>query len=111
MKIYLAGPMRGVPYFNHPAFHAAAKQLRSEGHEVFSPAEYDNEKHGQNSTGCEETATREHGFDRRAAMKSGLVWICDHADAIAMLPNWEKSSGARAEYALAYALSLQFITL
>ena len=111
MKIYLAGPMRGVPFFNHPAFHRAAKQLRAEGHDVFSPAEQDAVKHGLNETGCEETATREHGFDRRAAMEIGLVYLCEHAEAIALLPGWRESKGATAEYAVAVAIGLRIVTL
>lgn len=112
MKLYLAGPMRTYKEFNFPAFHAAAKRLRAEGHEVFSPAERDIERHGTdiskgNTTGCEETAAKEHGFDLRVALAEDLKWICAHADGVALLPGWEASKGAKAEKATAEALGLQ----
>lgn len=117
MKIYLAGPMRGIPEFNFPAFHAAAAKLRAEGHEVFNPAERDVERHGGvdiskgNTEGCEKQAAKQHGFDLRVALGEDLAWICGQADAIALLPGWVDSKGARAEHATAVALGLQVIQL
>jgi Domain of unknown function (DUF4406) len=112
MKIYLAGPMRGIREFNFPAFYAAAAKLRAEGHEVFSPAERDNEKHGVdiskgNARGDERLATEQHGFNLRDALGDDLAWICAHADGIALLPGWEVSKGANAERATAIALGLE----
>lgn len=115
MRVYLAGPMTGIPHFNYPAFDAAAALLRTDGHIVFNPAEHDRTVHGgkdiSNPTGDAEQAAREFGFDRRAALKADLTWICDNAQAIALLPGWERSSGACAENALAYALRLDVIVL
>lgn len=51
MKVYVAGPMRGIPEFNFPAFNLAAKNLRADGHVVFNPAERDNERHGTDISG------------------------------------------------------------
>lgn len=114
MKIYLAGPMRGIPEFNFPAFHAAAANLRVWGHFVFSPAEKDNERHGTdisagNATGSEEEAAAKHGFNLREALDVDLAWICAEAEAIALLPGWENSKGAKAEKAAAEALGLKVI--
>lgn len=114
MKIYLAGPMTGIPHFNYPAFHSAAAELRVQGHVVFSPAEHDIEMFGKdisNPSGSAEQATADHGFDRRAALKADLAWICDNAHAIALLPGWHLSTGAKAEHALAVALGLDIIYL
>ena len=108
MKIYLAGPMRGYENFNFPAFDFAAAKLRQEGHEVFSPAERDRLIHGpkleNNKTGDEVEAEKTVGFSLRDALATDMDWIARNADAIALLPGWEKSSGAQAELALAKAL-------
>ncbi len=116
MRVYIAGPMRGIPHFNFPAFHEAAAYFRSRGHEVFNPAERDNEAHGTdisagNPTGCEDRAAAEHGFSLRDALHDDLAWICRHADAIALLPGWRNSKGATAERATALALGLEVIEL
>lgn len=115
MKVYVAGPMTGIANFNYPAFHAASAGLREQGHEVFSPAERDMERDGKD-WGAEQTdgdlqAAKAKGFNRRKALGDDLAWICAEADAIAMLPGWEKSSGARAEKSAAEALGLDVILL
>ena len=114
MKIYVAGPMRGIPEFNFPAFFAAAEELRAVGHEVFNPAEKDNDRHGTdigkgNATGSVEQAEAEHGFNLRHALHEDIKFICLEADAIALLPGWEGSKGATAELAVAHALQLKVI--
>jgi hypothetical protein len=106
--------MRGYPQFNFPAFHAAAAHLRAQGHVVFNPAERDEEAHGKevsNSPTGDLKDVAHTGFNHREAMKADAIWICDHADAIALLPGWEKSKGATAELALAECLGLEIIHL
>lgn len=113
MKVYLAGPMSGIKDFNFPAFHAAAKKLREQGHEVFNPAEKDEEIHDKSifvGDGDVE-ASEKKGFSLRAALAADMKYIAEEAEAIALLPNWEYSGGARAEWALAAALRHKFIYL
>ena len=111
MRIYIAGPMRGYPEFNFPAFRDMTSWLRSKGHEVFSPAERDNQTHRAefergNDKDSEAEAAAQHGFSLREALADDMQWIALHADAIYMLVGWEQSKGARAEHALAQALGL-----
>jgi hypothetical protein len=112
MKIYVAGPMTGIPHFNFPLFYKVAAKLRAQGHEVFNPAERDNDKYGvdiSNPTGDPIIAAKEHNFSLREALADDTQYICRYADAIYMLPGWEKSHGARAEHALAIALHHKII--
>jgi len=92
--IYIAGPMRGYPRYNFDAFDAAAADLASRGWRVISPAEMD----------------RAEGFDPdgpatpeflAAALRRDVLAIVDSADALALLPGWERSTGAQGELALA----------
>jgi Domain of unknown function (DUF4406) len=106
MKVYLAGPMRGYPEFNHPAFRAGARRLREAGHEVFSPAEH-NERLGLDTRASDgDQAAIEDAFPLRKLLGDDLAWICAHAEAVVLLPGWEQSSGACAEAAVARALGL-----
>jgi hypothetical protein len=116
MKIYLAGPMRGYPDFNFPAFFKAAKELRDQGHEVFNPAERDVKAHGEkvafgNPTGDLAKIDPSIGFSLRHALAADAAYICLEAEAIALLPGWEKSKGATAERALSEALGHKIIEL
>lgn len=114
MNIYIAGPMRGYPKFNFPAFFKAEEQLTKEGHNVFNPAAKDIEKYGdkfwKKSRGSLSEAEKK-GFSLRKALGADVKWICEEADAVALLPGWKKSKGARAEKALAEALGLEVLFL
>ena len=107
MRVYLAGPMRGYEAFNFPAFMHWAACLRDQGHEVLNPAETDH-NNGFDPEGMRGTdAELAHAsFDLRAVLAFDLSWICQHADAVAVLDGWEGSKGAQAEVAAARALSL-----
>ncbi|MBF5006979.1 DUF4406 domain-containing protein [Diaphorobacter caeni] len=89
MKIYIAGPMTGLPGFNYPAFNAAAESLRAAGHHVENPAE-------NPDPACKSWA----GYMRMALAQ--LV-TCD---AIYLLKGWESSKGARIECDLACDLGI-----
>lgn len=88
-RLYLAGPMRGKPEYNFPAFHAATKRLRDIGFEVWSPAENDMTQDGFDPK-------TDQAREMSHYMKRDLPEVC-HADAVAVLPGWEKSQGATLE--------------
>ena len=110
-SIYIAGPMRGYELFNFPAFDEARETLKAGSWDPISPADLD----------------REAGFDPvenpkgidgapldwsnpanclspkflQEAMKRDVDAIVQDAGALCLLPGWEKSTGAKAELALA----------
>jgi hypothetical protein len=96
--IYLSGPMSGYPEANYPAFRAAAKRLRAEGHRVYNPSEFPH-------AGPQDT------FPLRAAFAAYCSFICLEADSIYLLAGWERSLGVSAELALAKNCGLDVVEL
>lgn len=94
MKLYLAGPMRGIKDFNFPLFHHVASELRkwTDPHLVVSPAEAD-EAEGFDPTsndGAIADYTRREMLGRDMKLLAGC-------EGIVMLPGWSKSGGAKLE--------------
>lgn len=112
-RVYLAGPMRGKPFFNFPAFDRAAERLRQAGFDVFSPAENDRllfpHEAWNNPTGDEKEALA-HGFNLRVAFCFDVIALIN-SDAIALLPGWNFSKGATLEYRIAKYLGLEVLFL
>lgn len=98
-RIYVAGPMTGIPRFNIPAFDAAAFVLRKQGFDVTSPAELDDPEtrkaafaspDGAPGSGASNGETWED-FLRRD------IDIVRNIEGIVVLPGWENSKGATFE--------------
>lgn len=92
MRIYVAGPMTGIPELNFPAFHAAAAELRGRGHHVENPAEINADPTAQ-------------WLD---CMRSDVARLVT-CDAVYMLSGWERSRGATVEHTLAVGLGFQVL--
>jgi nucleoside 2-deoxyribosyltransferase len=109
---YLAGPMRGYPEFNFPAFRSATKILREAGYGVISPHEMD-EAAGYDwagFTGKEDLS--EYNFDIVLRLLEDIQQIASRACAgVICLTGWEDSSGARAEAAYAQAVGKRLYEL
>ena len=91
-RVYLAGRIRGREGY-HRIFAEAADKLRLQGFSVFNPA-----------------AANLEGYSIRFIMAYLLPQLCE-SDAIAMLPGWWRSGGARIEWMLARYLGLRVIYL
>lgn len=83
-RVYIAGPMTGLPEHNYPAFHRAAAKLRAAGWHVESPAE----------------PGQVDGWTWADYMRRGLQQMLT-CDTIALLPHWHGSRGALIEARLA----------
>jgi hypothetical protein len=96
MIVYLAGPMRGYPDFNFPAFFEATKDLEARGYEVLSPAAHDVEI-GLDYTNPDLVG---QGFDLEKSMEWDLGSVLV-SDAVVVLPGWRASTGVGHEVAVA----------
>ena len=90
--IYIAGKITGTTDY-HARFARAADHLRQQGFKVFNPA-----------------AANQEGQPLRKIMSYVLGQLCE-CEAIALLPGWWRSGGARIEWLLARYLGLRVIYL
>lgn len=97
-RLYLAGPMTGIPEHNYPAFDAAETALRALGAAVLNPTH--NEQ--QNRSGTHQT------WDWYMRLSIHQVVL---STGVALLPGWEDSRGARLEHHIATELGLDVAPL
>lgn len=103
MKIYLAGPMSGLPKMNFPMFDSVANRLRRKGHEVVSPADNsralfgDVENHPGFATGQVEMPDPAALDARRQAIMAEDLRSVLECEVMALLPGWERSTGCMSE--------------
>ena len=100
-KIYIAGPMRGLPNFNYPKFNDYAKAHRAAGWDVVNPVEI-----GANY-GTPEQINADPAL--LAAVMAAEIHALETCDAIYLLDGWQNSEGARKELAVAIAYHLKIL--
>ncbi len=92
-RIYISGPMTGVKNLNGEAFRLAEIRILEQGNIPINP----------------------HNFPEQKSYEDYLLFdleiLATSADAVVLLPGWEKSTGAKKELQLALELELEIIIL
>lgn len=95
MKVYISGPITGLPYEEvEKAFNEAETRLQEQGYEVVNPL---------NNGLPRESTWKDH-------MRADLKLLLD-CDAIYMLDGWTNSKGAEIEFNLAFDLRINIIKI
>lgn len=100
-RIYIAGPMTGIPYHNRDAFNQVAQNLTALGASPVNPIDLDKmigvEPHPEGDSS---------GYDLKKIARTDLGALLE-CDAIWMMDGWEQSKGACAEHATAEWVGLK----
>jgi hypothetical protein len=103
-RIYVAGPMTGRHLYNWPWFENTARVLRRMGWDVVTPTEIDEEcgmviaQRGDDGTILDVQTTDLFDYEEILQRDFEAVRTCTH---ILLHPEWNQSSGARRELAVA----------
>ena len=107
MKIFISGPMRGIPYYNFPAFDAAKVAFEAAGFDVVTPADLDRAiGFDAMDLPADTDWELESGFDIRAAMRRNIDALLD-ADGVVFLEGWGGSLACNIERLIADRLNMR----
>jgi hypothetical protein len=99
LKVYIAGPMRGIEDQNKKAFFDAESYLVDQKiWDIFNPSRIDNDERWNIDWLCSPEGLK-------VVMARDLEAVCQ-SEVVYMLTGWEKSEGARIEHSLATMLGL-----
>ncbi len=101
-RIYIAGPMAGIPAFNYPAFNQWATTWRNINFHVENPAEIGA------AFGTPEQINADPCL--LAAVMAADIKALKTCEAIFLLNGWENSRGAKMELAAALAEGFEVYT-
>lgn len=107
-RAYLAGPVSGHPDLNRPAFEAAAAWARANGWEPVSPLDQLVDHDGPCPADWPAETGAQGTHARACWLRAGLRSLLD-SDAIALLPLWGSSDGARLERRVAEACGITIL--
>ena len=105
MRVYLSGPMTGLPGLNVQAFDDAERALRGDGNDVYNPCDHLRWPY-------EDAMTSDINMltcclpDMRNGLSTERLF-----DAMVLLPGWDESRGARLERDVAEACGIRVMTL
>ena len=91
-RIYLSGPMTGLPGNNYPAFDAEAARLRALGYDVVNPAEINVDMDAP----------------WHKCLRDDIRAMLD-CDAIALIDGWHDSVGAHLELHIAHRVGMRVV--
>jgi len=91
-RIYLSGPMSGMPEHNFPAFNAEAARLRALGYDVVNPVDINPDP----------------GVTWHQCLRNDLQALLT-CDTLALLDGWMVSQGAHLELHVAHRVGMRIV--
>lgn len=92
-RIYISGPMTGLPGKNFPAFNAEADRLRKLGFDVVNPVDVNPDEATMSWTEC---------------LRNDLAALLT-CDTLALLDGWQQSAGAHLEMHVAHRVGMEIV--
>lgn len=93
-RVYISGPMTGLPEFNRPEFMEAEQLIKELGCKPVNPARI----------------RQRHGWAWADYMRSALNMMLK-CDEVVLLPGWRESKGVQVEIDLAQRLGMPVVEL